>query len=80
MHYVYILRSINNPDKIYTGYTTDLKSRLEAHNTGSSVFTKDYGPWKIAFYCYFEEKTKALEFEKYLKSHSGRAFKQKRFI
>jgi putative endonuclease len=28
----------------------------------------------LIWYCAFPDKYKALEFEKYLKSHSGRAF------
>jgi predicted GIY-YIG superfamily endonuclease len=35
--YVYILRSVNNPDQLYIGWTTDLRSRLKAHNSGNSV-------------------------------------------
>lgn len=77
-YYVYILKSINFPDKIYIGYTLDVSSRLQKHNEGGSVYTKDYRPWEMAWYCTFPDKSKALAFEKYLKSHSGRAFAQKR--
>jgi predicted GIY-YIG superfamily endonuclease len=51
---------------------------LNVHNEGGSVYTKEYKPWKLFWYCVFETKDKALEFEKYLKSHSGRAFAKKR--
>jgi predicted GIY-YIG superfamily endonuclease len=37
-------------------------------------------PLKLVFYSGFEDKYKAIEFEKYLKSGSGRAFTQKRLI
>lgn len=79
MYYVYILKSINFPDKIYIGYTTDLTVRLETHNAGGSVYTKSWLPWEMVFYAAFSDQAKALEFEKYLKSHSGRAFASKRF-
>jgi len=32
MYYVYLLRSIPNPDQTYIGFTEDLKTRLTAHN------------------------------------------------
>jgi putative endonuclease len=34
--------------------------------------------WQLTWYCAFPDKYKALAFEKYLKSHSGRAFANKR--
>ena len=80
MYYVYILKSINCSDKIYVGYTLDIESRLAKHNEGGSVYTKDYRPWELVLSCTFNDKLKALAFEKYLKSHSGRAFMQKRLV
>jgi predicted GIY-YIG superfamily endonuclease len=79
MYYVYFIQSIPFPDKTYIGYTTDLKQRLECHNSGGSVHTTKYKPWKIIVYLGFVSKVKAIEFEKYLKSQSGRAFVNKRF-
>nr|WP_283809955.1 GIY-YIG nuclease family protein [Bradyrhizobium forestalis] len=37
-----------------------------------------FKPWKLVWYCAFPDKMKALAFETYLKSHSGRAFSKKR--
>ena len=78
-YYVYILQSINNPDKYYVGYTTNVKDRLIKHNEGGDKYTSKYKPWKIKNAISFNEKEKALAFEKYLKSHSGRAFTKKHF-
>ena len=78
MWYVYILRSINNPDQEYIGATANLKQRLPEHNAGKSTHTAKFKPWELIWYCAFRDKYKALEFEKYLKSHSGRAFANKR--
>ncbi len=61
------------------GYTTNLKQRLETHNSGGSVHTAKYRPWKIEMYMVFSDQAKAKKFEQYLKSQSGRAFAQKRF-
>jgi predicted GIY-YIG superfamily endonuclease len=79
MHYTYILKSIPNPDQSYIGYTSNLKQRLADHNSGKSLHTSKFQPWNLEFYCAFNSKYKALEFEKYLKSHSGKAFTKKHF-
>jgi putative endonuclease len=76
--YVYILRSIKDPDQQYIGATADLKRRLSDHNAGKSPHTAKFKPWQLTWYCAFPDKYKALAFEKYLKSHSGRAFANKR--
>jgi predicted GIY-YIG superfamily endonuclease len=78
--YVYIIRSAAFPEEEYTGATADLKQRMAAHNAGKSTHTAKYGPWTLVWYCAFLDKHKALEFEKYLKSHSGRAFAKKRLL
>ena len=78
MWYVYILRSLSFPEQEYIGATSDLKRRLPEHNAGKSAHTAKFKPWELIWYCAFPDKHKALEFEKYLKSHSGRAFAKKR--
>jgi putative endonuclease len=78
MWYVYILRSVSFPEQEYIGATADLKRRLQEHNAGKSAHTAKYTPWTLVWYCAFPDKHKALAFEKYLKSHSGRAFAKKR--
>jgi putative endonuclease len=80
MWYVYILRSINFPNEEYTGATAVLKQRIADHNAGKSSHTSKFAPWELLWYCAFPEKHTALEFEKYLKSHSGRAFAKKRLL
>ena len=51
---------------------------IAAHNAGKSTHTAKFVPWKVLWYSAFPDKHRALEFEKYLKSHSGRAFASKR--
>lgn len=80
MFYVYIIQSIGYPRNIYTGFSTDLNKRMEYHNTGKSIHTAKYKPWKIIHYSSFQDKDTALKFEKYLKSASGIAFRNKRLI
>ncbi len=80
MYFVYIIKSQKTPDTFYVGYTLNIISRLENHNTGGSVYTALDRPWELVWACSFNDKIKAIDFERYLKSHSGRAFMQKRLV
>lgn len=78
MKYVYILQCIDEPDRHYTGSTNDLKKRVADHNSGKVSHTAKFRPWRLNTYVAFSDELRAISFEKYLKSHSGRAFAQKR--
>jgi predicted GIY-YIG superfamily endonuclease len=77
-YYVYILRSLINKDRFYSGYSTDLESRLKEHNKGGVPSTKPYTPWEIKTFVAFTDEQQARNFERYLKTQSGRAFAKKR--
>ena len=79
MHYVYLIRSIKYPDRTYVGNTINLVQRFETHNSGGSIYTRPYRPWKLVMFLGFADKLKATAFEKYLKNSSGKAFAKKRF-
>ncbi len=74
MKYVYLIRSKSHPNQSYLGITSDLKKRLIVHNSGGSVHTSKFKPWKLITYMAFSEDAKALSFERYLKSGSGREY------
>ena len=78
MKYVYLLESINFSDETYIGLTDDLRKRLAAHNAGQARHTKKFKPWRLVTYLAFSDEDKAVAFERYLKSSSGRAFAKKR--
>jgi putative endonuclease len=78
MKYVYILRSTSHPAETYVGSTDDLRARIKAHNEGRSTHTAKFKPWVVVTYLGFSDEAKALEFERYLKTASGRAFANKR--
>jgi predicted GIY-YIG superfamily endonuclease len=80
MWYVYIIRSVSFPNQEYSGASADLKQRIADHNAGKSTHTAKFIPWELAWYSAFPDKHRALQFEKYLKSHSGRAFAKKRLL
>ena len=80
MWYVYIIRSLSSPEQSYVGATADLKQRIADHNAGKSSHTAKFMPWQLIWYSAFADKLRALQFEKYLKSDSGKAFASKRLI
>jgi len=75
---VYILKCANGT--YYTGYTTNITNRLVAHRKGEVSYTKDKLPVELVYLSLFANKQKAYEFERYLKSGSGIAFRNKRFL
>lgn len=72
MYYVYLLESQNHTGERYIGFTADLKRRLSEHNTKRSPHTSKFAPWRLVTYFAFSDERKALLFERYLKSGSGR--------
>jgi predicted GIY-YIG superfamily endonuclease len=75
--YVYILQSLIG-EHYYTGITDDLVARLSKHNSGAVSHTSKFRPWRIKTYLAFADEARAIDFEKYLKSGSGRAFAKAR--
>ncbi|MEK7165957.1 MAG: GIY-YIG nuclease family protein [Patescibacteria group bacterium] len=78
MYYTYILQLSDK--SYYIGYSSDLKNRIKAHNEGSISSTKNHRPVKLIYYSAFTTQKRATDFEKYLKSSSGLAFRNKRLI
>ncbi|MCJ7543437.1 MAG: GIY-YIG nuclease family protein [Phycisphaerae bacterium] len=77
--YVYVLGSLTDPRRLYVGLTKDLRGRLRGHNAGQVTHTSKFRPWQTETAIAFRLKPRAVAFEKYLKSHSGRAFAKKHF-
>lgn len=78
MFYVYILQ-LNNKE-YYTGFTNDLRKRFECHSKGYVITTKDKIPITLVYYSAFSSRTVAIAFERYLKSSSGFAFRNKHLL
>ena len=76
---VYILKSTADPDAYYVGLTSDIQARLTAHNAGLSPHTSSFRPWKALVVIEFDEEKPAAEFERYLKTGSGREFARRHF-
>ena len=76
-YYTYILKS-KKDNKLYTGFTNNLRKRLLQHNTGKSTYTKGRGPFEVIYYeaCLLEEKARSREL--YLKSGMGKRYLKNR--
>lgn len=73
MQYTYVLRSTTD-DKLYTGYTPDLRERFAAHNDGKVVSTKGRGPFELIYYEACANKYDAMDRERYLKTGMGKRY------
>ena len=71
---VYVLKSEVDPTRYYTGLTSNIDGRLDAHNAGRVPHTANGKPWIIDVIVEFRDEGRAIAFEKYLKSGSGCAF------
>ncbi|MFA5158789.1 MAG: GIY-YIG nuclease family protein [Patescibacteria group bacterium] len=78
MHYTYLLELSDN--NYYVGSTKDLRARLKKHQLGEVPHTSKHRPVDLAWYASFKTRKLAQDFEKYLKSSSGKAFRNKRLI
>ena len=76
--HVYILQSERDEKHFYSGFTEDLRARLKKHNAGDVPHTAKLRPWRIKTAIAFTAQERAVKFERYLKSSSGRAFVKKR--
>jgi putative endonuclease len=77
MFYTYVLKS-KKDDKLYIGWTDDLKQRLHQHNTGKVFATKSRTPFQLVYYEACVHKEKAIEREEYFKTGFGKSFLKKR--
>ena len=76
---VYVLKNAEHPPRYYTGLTSNLRARLEAHNAGRCSHTAKHRPWVVDVVVKFGDERRALMFEKYLKSGSGVEFARRHF-
>ncbi|OFW05306.1 MAG: excinuclease ABC subunit C [Acidobacteria bacterium RIFCSPLOWO2_02_FULL_67_36] len=77
--WVYVLKSVVESSRYYVGSTSDVQGRLEEHNSGICRHTNKHRPWAIHVVIEFPDERRAVAFEEYLKSGSGRAFAKRHF-
>lgn len=75
MYYVYILQSLKKPTWLYKGSTSDLKKRLQDHNSGKNFST--YAPFRLIYYEVYLLKSDVEARERYLKTSMGKRVMKK---
>lgn len=77
-YYVYILK-LSNGD-YYVGRSDELKERIKQHSWGMVTSTKKFLPCELINYTAFNSKELAIDFENYLKTGSGHAFRKRHLV
>ena len=72
-YYVYILKS-KSDNNFYTGYTNNLKRRIEEHNFGLVQSTKNRRPLELVYFEGCKNQQDATKREKYLKTTYGKRY------
>ena len=70
MHYVYVLQS-QLDSTTYVGCSSDLRRRIQEHNSGRSPYTKSRKPWKLIYYEAYEILPTARKREYELKNNNS---------
>ena len=76
---VYVLKNSELTARYYVGLTSDARARLDDHNAGRCPHTVPYRPWQLHVVIEFPDEARAIRFERYLKSGSGREFAKHHF-
>jgi putative endonuclease len=79
MYYIYVLYSLKDR-KLYTGYTDDIKRRINEHNQGLVSSTKHRRPLELIYYEYGGTKEDAIKRESCLKSGRGKKYLKTRLM
>jgi len=74
MDYAYIIKSFKR-ETLYIGRTTNLVRRLNEHNSGKSLSTKRYAPWKYVYLEGYADELDAKNREEKLKQF-GKVYSQ----
>ena len=65
-HYTYMVRCRDG--SLYTGYTTDIEKRIEAHNEGKGAkYTRSRRPVELVYYEEYPTKEEAMSREWHIK-------------
>ena len=76
---VYVMKNADDTPRFYVGLASDVNARLADHNAGRCPHTAAHRPWRLHVVIQFSDEWRAIHFERYLKSGSGRAFAKRHF-
>ena len=67
--YVYMLKSLGSNSVTYVGYTSNLKKRINLHNSGKGAKFTRGRKWKLIFKEKCNSKSEAISREYYIKNN-----------
>ena len=76
---VYVLRELNRRPAFLCRSHLGRRGRLADHHAGRCPHTACHRPWQVHVVDQFPDQARAIRFERYLKSGSGRAFAKRHF-
>jgi len=79
MYYTYVLHS-EKDGKLYTGYSPDLKNRMQEHKNGECISTAKRRPLNLEGYIAVPTEMQARSLERYFKTGSGTSVLKKRVL
>ncbi|MFH1950167.1 MAG: GIY-YIG nuclease family protein [Pseudomonadota bacterium] len=77
MYYTYVLLS-DKDNKLYVGYTENLRKRINEHDSGKVSSTISRRPLKLIYYEACVNELDAINRERYFKTGFGRKFLRNR--
>ena len=81
MFYVYMLKSKSIKPITYVGYTSNIKKRIDLHNSGKGAKFTRGRKWVLIYKEKFKSKKEAISREYYIKKNrSIRNFLKKKYI
>ncbi|MFC1984453.1 GIY-YIG nuclease family protein [Chloroflexota bacterium] len=75
-YFVYVLK--NPKGRLYIGFTADLDKRVRQHQEGKGGWTRNRGPWELAYHETFTDRLEAMHRERNLKR--GKANQELRIL
>jgi putative endonuclease len=72
MYYVYVLKSLVD-ERLYIGYSANLKSRFRQHQDGGVISTRSRRPLELIFYEGYKSMEDAKRRERYFKTSKGKS-------
>jgi len=78
-YYVYILQS-EKDNRLYIGFTPDLRARFKKHQDGKVISTKYRRPLKLIYYEAYKDRSVAQKREQQLKTGKAHTALRKRLL
>ncbi|MBI3632970.1 MAG: GIY-YIG nuclease family protein [Candidatus Vogelbacteria bacterium] len=76
-YFTYVLKSLKD-DRMYIGWTNNLRNRIESHNKGNVESTAERRPLQLIYYEACNSRDSAIKRERFFKTGFGRRYLKNR--